>query len=163
GEDQLESLERAATLYRGDFLAGLPMTGGPFEEWLTIERERLRERAIELFARLLTAQRRGGARDAAIQTALRLLALDPLQGPVRRPLRRLYAEAGRRGAALRQYQACVGLLRRELGVEPDAETRASYREILPLARAAMPQDTSKADVVSGTLRETPLAPSWSLG
>ena len=44
-----------------------------------------------------------------------LLALDPLQEPVHRTLMRLYAQSGRRGAALRQYQACVAALQRELG------------------------------------------------
>jgi len=43
---------------------------------------------------------------------------------------RLYAEAGRRGTALRQYQQCVSALARELGVEPEAETKALYEEIL---------------------------------
>jgi predicted ATPase len=43
---------------------------------------------------------------------------------------RLYAQAGRRGAALRQYQQCVEVLQRELGVEPEAETRQLYQEIL---------------------------------
>jgi tetratricopeptide (TPR) repeat protein len=43
---------------------------------------------------------------------------------------RLYAAGGRRGAALRQYQACVAVLQRELGVEPEAETQQLYQEIL---------------------------------
>src|SRR5262249_58629303 len=66
----------------------------------------------------------------ALQTALRLLALDPLQEPVHRTLMRLYAELGRRGAALRQYQLCVSVLQRELRVEPEAATRQLYQEIL---------------------------------
>jgi tetratricopeptide (TPR) repeat protein len=43
---------------------------------------------------------------------------------------RLYMEAGRRGTALRQYQQCVSALGRELGVEPETETKALYEEIL---------------------------------
>src|SRR5215831_5386727 len=160
GED-LASLERTAALYRGDFLSGLPLAGGPFEDWLTVERERLRERAIELFARLLAEQRRVGARESAVQTALRLLALDPLQEPVHRALMRLYVELGRRGAALRQYQVCVGVLQRELGVEPEPDTRALYRETLSLADSR----TSKAMCDMGAReapREAPLAASAPL-
>ena len=133
GEEQLASLEYAAELYGGDFLAGLPLAGKLFEDWLTVERERLRERAIETLARLLAAQRHAGAPEAAIQTALRLLALDPLLEPVHRALMHLYADLGRRAAALRQYQVCVGLLRRELDVEPEPETQALFQEILPPA------------------------------
>jgi tetratricopeptide (TPR) repeat protein len=43
---------------------------------------------------------------------------------------RLYAELGRRAAALRQYQQCVAVLQRELGIEPEAETRRLYQDIL---------------------------------
>src|SRR6185503_19576267 len=63
-------------------------------------------------------------------TALRLLTLDPLQEVVHRTLMRLYAGLGRRGTALRQYQQCVSVLGRELGVEPEAETKQLYQEIL---------------------------------
>ena len=102
-----EALELAARLYGGDLLAGLVVQAPPFEEWLAAERERLRERAIEALARLCGHQRRVGAVEAAVDTALRLLALDPLQESIHRTLMRLYADLGRRGAALRQYQACV--------------------------------------------------------
>src|SRR5918995_6398716 len=55
-----DSLARAAELYRGDLLAGLVVDEGPWEEWLLGERERLRERALEAFTKLLAHQRRGG-------------------------------------------------------------------------------------------------------
>jgi DNA-binding SARP family transcriptional activator/predicted ATPase len=125
-----EALERAASLYGGDLLEGLALQEGPFEEWLTAERERLRELALEALAKLLREQRRAGATEAALQTALRLLALDPLQEAVHRALMRLYVERGRRSAALRQYQLCVGVLQRELRIEPEATTKQLYQEIL---------------------------------
>jgi DNA-binding SARP family transcriptional activator len=125
-----EDLERAAALYRGEFLAGLAARETPFEEWLTVERERLGELALQSLARLLAHRRRTGTLEAAAQTALRLLALDPLEQSVHRALIQIYMDLGRRGAALRQYQTCVGILQRELGAEPDAETRALYRSIV---------------------------------
>ncbi len=131
------ALEEAARLYRGDLLAGFRLAEAAFEDWLVSERERLRERALEALGRLLAHQRAADP-DAAIQTALRLLALDPLQEAVHRVLMRLYLGLGRRGAALRQYQACVDVLRRELDVEPEDETRALYREILRARGAASP-------------------------
>jgi len=125
-----EALEDACALYRGELLEGLALGEAPFEEWLMTERDRLRERALEGLARLLAHRHRTGATDAAIQTALRLLALDPLEEAVHRMLMRLYAEHGRRGAALRHYQHCVGVLQRELGVEPEAETKQLYQDVL---------------------------------
>jgi DNA-binding SARP family transcriptional activator len=129
-EGSPETLERAAALYRGDFLEGVGVDEPAFEEWLRTERERLRELAIEALAKLLGLLARGGAVDRAVQVAVRLLGLDPAQEPVHRTLMRLYAQQGRRGTALRQYQVCVETLERELGVEAEAETRQLYRELL---------------------------------
>ena len=142
-----KALARAAALYRGNLLDGLVLAETPFEEWLMAERERLRELAVEAMARLLAHQRTEGATDAAVHTALRLLSLDPCQEPVHRTLMRLYAERGRRGAALRHYQHCVGVLQRELGVEPEAETRQLYQEMLrrgstPLSSDVRPSESS---------------------
>jgi DNA-binding SARP family transcriptional activator len=137
-----EALERATALYGGDLLSGFALEEAPFEEWLLGERERLRELALEGLARLLAHRRTAGPPEAAIQTAVKLLHLDPLQEAVHRALMRLYAEHGRRGAALRQYQQCVSVLGRELGIEPEAETKSLYQEILrqqPSRRSAVGQ------------------------
>jgi len=130
GEGTPEALERAATLYRGDLLEGLSVDEEPFEAWLMEERERLRELAMEALAKLLSYQSKAGTLAAAIRTARQLLALDQLVEPVHRTLMRLYTQIGRRAAALRQYQHCVNVLQRELGVEPEAETKQLYQEIL---------------------------------
>ncbi len=124
------ALGDAVHLYRGDFLQGLEFRGALFEDWLMAERERLRELALDALAKLLAYQRSAGLAEPALQIALRLVALDPLQEPVHRTVMRLYGQLGRRGAALRQYQLCVGVLHRELGVEPEQDTRQLYQEIL---------------------------------
>jgi DNA-binding SARP family transcriptional activator len=133
-----EALERAAALYQGDLLDGLGVSEPPFEEWLLTERERLRELALEALARLLVHERKAGLTQQAIQTATRLLALDPLQEAVHRDLMRLYARQGRRASALRQYRTCADVLKRELGVEPELETRQLYDEILERRAVASP-------------------------
>lgn len=125
-----EALTEASTLYRGDLLSGLAMKEPPFEEWLLGERERLRDLLLDGLARLLARQMAADTPDAAVQTASRLLGLDPLQEAVHRTLMRLHARRGRRTEALRQYQDCVTALRRELAVEPERETRELYRSIL---------------------------------
>ncbi|MCC6212510.1 MAG: AAA family ATPase [Burkholderiales bacterium] len=124
------TLEKAVALYSGDLLSGLDIGEPDFEEWLVGEREQMRERAIDVLARLAALHGAAGQADRAIQAAQRLLAIDPFEEIAHRMLMHLYAEQGRRGAALRQYQACVAALRRELGAEPGAETRALYNDIL---------------------------------
>jgi len=84
-----QALEEAAELYRGDFLLGFSLNEPLFEEWLVAERERLREMALEALARLLAHEDEGASTERAIQTAVRLLALDPLQEAVHRALMRL--------------------------------------------------------------------------
>ena len=149
-----EALGRAADLYCGDLLDGFVVEEPAFEDWLLGERERLRELALEGLARLLAHQRKAGTTAAAVQTALRLLALDPLQEAVHRALMRLYADLGRRGTALRQYQQCVGVLARELGIEPEPETKLLYQDILRLRpssrRMLDPDDTPHPDAIART-------------
>jgi DNA-binding SARP family transcriptional activator len=140
-DDSPEALDRAATLYRGDLLEGISVDEPPFEEWLRAERERLRELAVEGLAKLLGHLARTGAVDRAVPVAVRLLGLDQTQEAVHRTLMRLYARQGRRGQALRQYQECLEILERELGVEPEAETRQLYRELLQTPpRATRPEE-----------------------
>jgi len=132
-EGSPDALERAAILYRGDLLEGLPAQGphpSAFEDWLREERERLRELALAALARLVSVQRAAGSAERALATTLRLLALDPLQEVAHRTAMRLHAQFGRCTAALRQYQICLSVLRRELNVEPEEETRQLYRDIL---------------------------------
>src|SRR5215471_7022915 len=124
------SLAEAATLYQGDLLDGLVVEEPAFDEWLLAQRERLHERVIDCVSRLLTHHRSNRSADAAIQTALRLVALDPLQESVHRALMQLYVDTGRRGAALRQYEACAASLQRELRTKPEKETTALYEAIL---------------------------------
>jgi DNA-binding SARP family transcriptional activator len=136
------ALAQAATLYRGELLDGLGVKEPGFEDWLVVERERLRELALNALGKLLVHHVETGPDERAIQTALRLLALDPLREDAHRGLMRLFARQGRRGAALRQYQVCLSVLGRELGVEPESETKRLYQEILrtasPRAAAAAP-------------------------
>src|SRR5262252_3548625 len=111
-DGSVTALAEAADLYQGDLLAGLTLHESPFEEWLGGERARLRELWINALVRLLAHQRHAGQTDGAILTAVKLIAADPLQEPVHRTLMQLYIQAGRRGAALRQYQSCLTFLER---------------------------------------------------
>ncbi len=74
-------------------------------------------------------QDEAGEHEAAINSARRLAALDPLSEIGQRALIRAYARSGRRPEALRQYRTCAEILKRELGVAPDAETQALANEI----------------------------------
>jgi len=118
-------LNEALRLYTGDFLQGLSIEGGAaFEEWAFFRREALRSRLVQALERLIERELAAGDPRAAIAAATRLVGLDPLSESAQRHLIRAQLRAGDRAAAQRQYEACAQLLKSELGVAPDAQTRA---------------------------------------
>ncbi|MBN1400201.1 MAG: AAA family ATPase, partial [Anaerolineae bacterium] len=128
----MEGLERAIGLYRGDFLEGFSVRQAPaFEEWVLAQRARLRELALDaLYALAVHHTRRGPeGHAAAMGYTARLLALEPWREEAHRQLMLLLASSGQRGAALAQFEACRRVLAEELGVEPGAETVSLYERI----------------------------------
>ena len=152
--DDPDGLEQALVLYRGELLEGLDVGSAGFEDWLRGQRERMFEVAVQVGGQLLARQTGDGRLEPAVQTAVRLLALEPAEEPVHRALMRLYARLGRRAAALRQYQLCVEVLRREHRVEPEAETTELYLEILQGHAATALAERRTATV--GPAAEAPL-------
>jgi DNA-binding SARP family transcriptional activator len=138
GNGSVPAVHQAIAMYRGELLDGIVVDEEPFERWLAERRERVRAHAIRTLEKQLEAQSGNQRVEHAIETAQRLLAFDCAHEAVHRMLMRLYVEEGRRGAALRQYQLCVGSLQRELGTDPDEETRKLYESILRGGSARSP-------------------------
>ncbi|HEV2721986.1 MAG TPA: BTAD domain-containing putative transcriptional regulator [Thermoanaerobaculia bacterium] len=126
------ALVTASSLYRGDLLDGFYLNEERFDQWVIAERDRLHRMSLRVHAQLVELQARRGAVDEAVGTAQKSLRIDPLQEPVHRTLMRLYLQSGDVVNALQQYESCARLLKRELRIEPDAETKALQREILQL-------------------------------
>ncbi|MBN1658212.1 MAG: tetratricopeptide repeat protein, partial [Anaerolineae bacterium] len=121
---------RAADLYRGDLLEGFGLRdSAAFDDWLFFQAEELRATLASALERLVHGHAVAGAYDTALPYARRLLALDPLHEPAHIQLIHLYAAAGQRAAALRQYDECVRILDEELGLPPSAETTALYEQV----------------------------------
>lgn len=130
-EEGTEPLSRAADLYRGPFLAGFSLAGAPeFETWVLQEQRDCERRYLGVLATLVERHTARKEHDRAIDYARRYLATDELAEDVHRRLIDLYAAAGNRSAALRQFERCTAILERELGVRPLPETRAAYESAL---------------------------------
>jgi DNA-binding SARP family transcriptional activator len=121
-EDGLALIEG---LYRGPFLAEWP-----FDDWAMERRVEIDEAFKGLLARFADALVAAGRPGQAIGRYRRLLQMEPERESWHRNLMRAHAAAGERALALRQYHACRTVLRREQGIEPDAETRALYQALL---------------------------------
>ena len=140
----LTRLAETVELYQADFLAGFTLRDAPeFDDWQYFEAEGLRQELASILERLVRAHSSRGEYEAAIPYARRWVALDNLNEPVHRELMRLYALAGRRHEALRQYKVCVEALAAELGAAPDPETEALYQQIIGGEVAPAPAATPK--------------------
>ncbi|HEX4521584.1 MAG TPA: AAA family ATPase [Gaiellaceae bacterium] len=125
------SLEAAAALYRGPFLAGFGLRdSAAFDAWQSFAAGTLARELGALLDRAAVERALRGETGAAIEHARRRLALDPLHEPAHRRLIELYAANGERNAAVSQYRDCVRILYRELGVTPMESTTSLYRGIL---------------------------------
>jgi DNA-binding SARP family transcriptional activator len=116
-------LELAANLYRGDMLGDLWIKSEPFREWLTLEQEMWRVRAMKVLVRLSGIARDNADHPVAIAAARRLVQIDPLNEDNQRLLIVTLDTAGQHGEAKRQYRRCRKTLKEELGIDPDPETR----------------------------------------
>jgi DNA-binding SARP family transcriptional activator len=120
------ALSEAASLYKGDLLPDWSA------DWINADRERLRQRACQVLATLVADLEADRAFNKAIERAQQLLRLDPLDEQAWCALMRCHARRGDRATALHVYQQCAALLKKELGVQPSAATRVTYREVLEL-------------------------------
>ncbi len=125
GDWQTEHLwQQAVALYKGDFLPEVERI------WCVPKREALRQMYIEALIGLGACYEARGEVEEAVAWYRRALEVDELREDVHRQIMRCYASAGRRPEAVAQYRQCREILRRELGVDPSAETKELYRRIV---------------------------------
>lgn len=118
-----QTLCQAVELYRGDLLDGL------YEDWVLVERERLRELFLRTLDGLIDLEKTRGDYARALDYALRLAQSDPYREAAHREVMRLYYALDRPEAALTQYETCCRILEEEFGLEVDKPTRALAQEI----------------------------------
>ena len=117
-------IELALDLYRGEFCAGLFVSGTPdLEQWLDGQRRRLRRRVLDALCTLArqAAQRGDGA--AAARAARRALAMHPDDEAEVRALLAVLERAGDVTGALQAYKEYGERLAAELETAPAAETQ----------------------------------------
>lgn len=151
--DCIERYSRAAALYRGPFLAGFALHDSDiFDEWAMTQREQLHRQVLEIFFTLALHYEATAEYDLARQYAWRQIELEPWREEAHRQLMRVLALSGQRTAALAQFARCRTILADELGIDPDAETRALYEAIRIGKLAAVPRSPV---VAAPTSAQTP--------
>ncbi|MEN3290521.1 MAG: hypothetical protein V7634_4821 [Bradyrhizobium sp.] len=119
------AFEEACLYYRGDFLAGFSLSDcREFEDWVFFRREALRGRFMHGLERLVQVENAAGDHFAAASHATRLVELDPLSEVYNQHVIRSLLLAGDRSAAERHYALFAERQHEELGIAPDAATKA---------------------------------------
>lgn len=116
--------EQAIALYGGDLLPSCE------DEWIVPEREHLRQKLLRALESLTCLSEAEGDYRAAIRFAQRLLELQPLHETSYAALMRSHHKNGDRANALQVYHRCMTVLREELGIDPSANTRKLYEQML---------------------------------
>jgi DNA-binding SARP family transcriptional activator/pimeloyl-ACP methyl ester carboxylesterase/predicted ATPase len=123
-DDDIAALIRAVSVYRGDLLPGF------YEDWVQLERERLRgvfERRIQQLLDRLTEE---GAWDDVQRWAEHWISLGHVPEPAYRALMVSHAARGDLSRMAAAYRRCVSLLQDELAVAPSQETQSLYQRLL---------------------------------
>jgi two-component SAPR family response regulator len=123
--EALSNYNKAVEMYKGDFLAD-----ELYIPWADKKREELKEKYIELLARTANLNDRQGAVKKAIECHKKAIQADPLLEESYQKLMGLCYSKGMYNEALRAYESCRNVLKKELQSKPDPTTTALYNMIM---------------------------------
>lgn len=89
-----------------------------YDDWVTIERERLRQLGLHALEAMAAALTRAGRFAEAVDAALIAIRSEPYRESAHRALIRVHLAEGNQHDALRQYRTFRAMIERDLGVEP---------------------------------------------
>ncbi|GLS17988.1 hypothetical protein GCM10007874_10040 [Labrys miyagiensis] len=121
--------ELGALAARPAFLEGFFVSAPEFENWMISQRSMIQSRLISRLEQAAGSASEQGQYSAAAAHLSAALAMDPLQEKMHRDLMQALVAQGRADEALSQYERCQKILARELGIEPDMQTRKLASEV----------------------------------
>ncbi len=119
----VEEIIEIVRFYRGELLPGF------YEEWVTLERDRLQAAYQQKMNLLLDGLIRTQKWDDVLKWGEQWIRLGHSPEPAYRALMHAYAGLGDQRMACATYERCVEMLNRELAVEPSAETQRLYEQV----------------------------------
>jgi LuxR family transcriptional regulator, maltose regulon positive regulatory protein len=120
----VSAYEGALALYRGDFMQG------SYDEWAEEQRAYYKEQSLRMLETLAVAAQKREDWPRSLQLAHRILSDDQFREDVHCMIMRAHAAQGNRAAVKEQYESLRRLLRKELGVEPAAETQRVFKQLM---------------------------------
>jgi TolB-like protein/tetratricopeptide (TPR) repeat protein len=128
-EGSRDALTVAMGLYKGPLLANLAIPEEAWSDWLAVQRQRLEVLALDGMVKLGEQALEAGNHEQALGVANRAIAVSSLREDAHRLVMRALAAGGRRADALKHYEDLKALLKGELALEPDADTRSLAAEL----------------------------------
>ena len=92
------------------------------DEWLLVDRERLRQLRLHVLESLAGQLAREGRYGMALEAALAALCADAVRESAHRTVIRIHLAEGNLAEAVHAYQRCCAVLARELGTTPTSQT-----------------------------------------
>ena len=136
-----------------DSVDSLELLPGWYDDWVLMERERVRQRLLHALEALSRVHRQAGKCAQAIEAAILAINADPLRESAQLELLESHLAEGNWSEGQRGYESYRALLRREIGVEPGAEFQR-------LLRAHLLQRTTSSKIAVST---SPMATSERQG
>jgi LuxR family maltose regulon positive regulatory protein len=116
--------EEAIALYRGEFMKGC------YDSWMEEPRAYYLEQYLRMLMGLTEIAQKNEDWTRALELSQKILRDDPFREDIYCKMMRAHAALGNRVAVKEQFEALRKLLQKELGVDPAAETRRLYKELL---------------------------------
>jgi DNA-binding SARP family transcriptional activator len=128
--DQREMLrvaDRLVEIYRGDLLPG-----DIYDDWFAPLRERCRQEFGDAMLRVGAILEECADHGGSLRMVRAALAYDPWREDLYQAALRCQIASGQRGAAIDTYMTCMHRLSEDLGIDPWAETRRLYDQVLSM-------------------------------
>jgi DNA-binding SARP family transcriptional activator len=109
----------------------LELLSGWEEEWVHLERERVRQLELHLLDDVVSASVQDGRYGDGVDAALRAIRLDPWRESSHVGLLRALLAGGNRAAAIAHFRRFASSMREELGLSPSRDLLEVIGEILP--------------------------------
>ena len=147
-QGDINDYEGALAAYHGELLPE-----DRYESWCAERRNSLAELHVRLLLGVAEVLGKRGDRDKSAGCLREVLRLEPTREAAHRQLMSLYVQMGTPEQAVRQFQLCEDVLRRELDLAPQRETIALYHHVLgrrDLRQSSMPDTDRELPDQGGT-------------
>jgi len=122
-EEGIAQLQKAEALYIGEFLEGY------FSDWAIEFRENVRKSYIDILVKLASHFFKVKKYEVCVDYSQKILSIDSCRQDIHMMIMKCHQALGQKEQAIRQYQICTQILKRELNISPSTELMALYLDL----------------------------------